>query len=739
MIKRLILLLFTTLFVSNVLADPVPPALNKDGSVVTGVLTAAYDPLGGVFPFPFNLLFLNTTDLTLNPPVADPNDVTDPTVALSSLDGFSTTEKWTTSFIDVNGAPGNIDPSSVVPGQSVRVFQVTTASLVVVTGLVRELSPGVEYTAVTAPGGILAIIPLVPLAEYTAYMAVLTNDIRDSAGNDATPDLTYFLTKRRTPWVDANGSSAYSLLDDLTAQALEPQRQITQSMEFAAAAAGVNIDDIVLSWTVQTQSITPTLRLLRSIAQPATTQIVPTGLNTSAVGGFGLADIHIGIITLPYYLGVPSAENPIAQLTDFWKAAPGGYVPPFDQFGLDPTSTNITIANPFPTLTDMQTVPLIITAPNANSGLNKPTEGWPVVIYQHGLTRNRTDALAIADAIASTGHVVVSMDQPLHGVVPDVEPQLAPFYIEATPFAPIANERTFDADIWNNTTGAPGPDGIMDSSGRSSINLANLQAARDNIRQAEIDLSILALSLQNMSIDGDDTPDLNAFNVSVVSHSAGGFVAIPFAAVEPIVSRIYANATGGGIIRTLNGGRFGPDFVQPFLSIFAGVEVGTPEFEAYLIVAQTLFDSADSINWAAETAMKMPVLHNQVIDDGTVPNVVPGAPLAGSEALNRIMGLNSYNTSQADPEGFSGVARFVQPAGHESLFVPTFPAVTAEMQGQMASFIASGGTFVNVGNPELLVPVVQMEVEPAKDLKIIGDGKSGYGKNRIEPVSRSGD
>jgi len=197
-------------------------------------------------------------------------------------------------------------------------------------------------------------------------------------------------------------------------------------------------------------------------------------------------------------------------------------------------------------------------------------------------------------------------------------------------------------------------------------------------------------------------------------------------------------------MRTFNGGHFGPDFVQPFLSIFAGVEVGTPEFEAFLIVAQTLFDSADSINWAAETAMKMPVLHNQVIDDGTVPNVVPGAPLAGSEALNRIMGLNGYSTSQADPEGFSGVARFLQPAGHESLFVPTFPAVTAEMQGQMASFIASGGTFVNVGNPDLLVPVTQMEVEPAKDLKIVddgksGNGKSGNGKNRVEPVTRSGD
>jgi len=712
-------------------------ALNKDGSIVTGVLTASFDPRATfsasgepVLPFPTSLLFLDTTDLTLNIPVDDPANISDPGVALSALDGFSTTEKWITGFTDGtagnydNAVPGSIDPASVIPGKSVRVFEVTTSQFVAVTSIVAELTPWVDYLALAVTADKIAILPLKPLKEYTSYMAVLTNDIRDINGNDATPDRTYGLGKTSVPWVDENGHSTYGLFDDATAIGLETIRQITQSMELNAASVGINPDDIVLAWTVHTQSITPTLKLLRSIAQPATTQIVPTGMNTSAVGGFGLADIHIGVITLPYYLGIPSAENPIAPLTDFWKAPPGAYVPPFDQFGLDPTSTNITFANPFPVLNGMQTVPLIVTAPNANSGFTKPAEGWPVVIYQHGLTRNRTDMLAMADAIASAGYVVVSMDQPLHGVVPDVAPELAAFYIENTPFAPIANERTFDADYWDNVTGAPVPDGIGDPSGRSSFNLANLQASRDNARQAIADLSILALSLQNMSIDGDDTPDLNAFNVAVVSHSAGGFVAIPFAAIEPIVSRLYVNATGGGIMRTFNGGHFGPDFVQPFLSAFAGVEVGTPEFETFLLIAQTVLDSSDSINWAAELAPKMPVVHNQVQEDGTVPNVVPGAPLAGSEALNRVMGLSSYSTTQASPEGLSAVARFQQPADHESLFVPVYPEVTAEMQKQMVTFIASKGTFVEVGNADLLVPEVEMVITRLAD-PVKKGGKKG--------------
>ena len=71
-------------------ADPHPGdgggARNKDGSIVTGVLTAQFDPAEGILPFPSNLLYLGTTDLTLNVPVEDPTDISDPAVALSALD-----------------------------------------------------------------------------------------------------------------------------------------------------------------------------------------------------------------------------------------------------------------------------------------------------------------------------------------------------------------------------------------------------------------------------------------------------------------------------------------------------------------------------------------------------------------------------------------------------------------------------------------------------------------------------
>ena len=708
--KRLILLLLSSFFAINVLAAPVETPTNKDGSIVTGVLTAGYDPLntkglGEVFPLPFNLLFQGTTDLTVNPPVDDPNDYSDPLVALSAMDGFSTTERWVTSFLDDGRNSGNIDPASVVPGQSVRVFQVTTAQIVVVTGIVRELVPGVDFVAVAATPSVLAIIPLKPLPEMSSFMAVLTNDINDVDGNDATPDETYFLTQRRTPWIDENGQSTYPLIDDATAQALEPQRQITNSMEAAAESAGVNRDDIVLSWTVQTQSITPVLKNLRSIARPAPTTVGPTGMNTSAVGGFGIADIYAGIITIPYYLGVPSASNPVAPLTDFWTAAPGAYVPPFDALGLDPTSTHVTVANPFPVVTDMQTVPLLMTVPNQASGHTRPAAGWPVVIFGHSLRGDRAQILAVADTLASIGYAAIAIDAPLHGIVPELSPQLAPLYIGNTPWADVANERTFDVDYVNNATGAPGPDGITDASGTHMINLMSMLTSRDNARQGEADLSVLAVTIPSISYDGDTLPDLDGSRIQYVSLALGSSLGTPFAAVEPMVTNAFLSVPLGGIARGLEASATIGPVIRAGLAA-AGVLPGTADYELFFTAFQTVLDSADAINWSAEAARFNNIVLHEVIGDEVIPNFVPTAPLSGTEPMIRAMGLSSYSSTQSNPAGLDVAGRFVPPASHGSLLSPaTSPAATAEMQKQMASFIATLGTTVVVEDASTMVPV----------------------------------
>ncbi|TVS12610.1 MAG: lipase [Wenzhouxiangella sp.] len=685
-------------------ATPVDPAEKPDGDPVTATFTAQFDPGAGVLPFPNNLLRSGSTDLTLNIPVPDPEDFGNPQVALNALDGFSTVAPWSFSF------DRPIDPDSVIPGSSVRLFEVQFVfGTIAVEQVNRELTPGAEFVAQVNPGdpnGVV-VLPLQPLAENTGYMAVVTNAITDTDGNPATPSQTYFLAKRTEPLVTSTGISTEPLLDNQSAQALEPLRQLISAQESAATAVGINRDDIVLSFTATTQAITPVLGTIRSTLRPTSTQVgqaCPAPgvcLTTADVlppgASPGIADIYLGVVELPYFLPVPSAENPTAPLTGFWQAEPGAYVPPFDGLGLDPASTNVTVANPLPVERARQVAPMLITVPNANSGQVRPAAGWPVVIFQHGITGNRSQMLALADTMASIGFAVVAIDKPLHGIT-DVT---NPLYVGNTPFAPIASERTFDLDLQNNETGAPGPDGTIDDSGVWFINLGSLLTSRDNLRQAQVDLSSLAVNIPSIDLNGDGLGDLDGSNINLVGLSLGAMAGTAFLAVEPTVNNGVLSAPGGGIANLLAGSEtFGP-VIRSGLAA-AGVEPDSPDFAQFLLAAQTVVDSADPINWGALTVETNSVLLQQIAGDTVVPNAVPGSPLAGTEPLIRVMGLAPITGTTQDPMGIRGAVRLVE-GGHGSLLDPSAgPAVTAEMQGQAASMVSSGGATVIIGNTSLI-------------------------------------
>ncbi|MFW6341253.1 MAG: hypothetical protein ACOC0Q_10330, partial [Wenzhouxiangella sp.] len=335
--------------------------------------------------------------------------------------------------------------------------------------------------------------------------------------------------------------------------------------------------------------------------------------------------------------------------------------------------------------------------PNASSGQVRPASGWPVVIFQHGITGNRTNMLALADTLASVGFAVVAIDKPLHGIT-DVT---SPLYVGNTPFGDVAGERTFDLDLQNNETSAPGPDGNINGSGAWFINLQSLLTSRDNLRQAQVDLSSLAINVPFIDLDGDGLGDLDGSNINFVGLSLGAMAGVPFLAVEPTVSNGVLSVPGGGIANLLAGSEtFGPVIREGLAA--AGVEPGSADFAQFLLAAQTVVDSADPINWGGLTVQTNSVLLQQVAGDSVVPNEVAGAPLSGTEPLIRIMGLDAITQSTQDPMGIRGAVRLLQ-GGHGSLLDPSAaPAVTAEMQGQAASMISSGGAAVVIGNPSLI-------------------------------------
>jgi pimeloyl-ACP methyl ester carboxylesterase len=545
-------------------------------------------------------------------------------------------------------------------------------------------------------------------------MAVLTNGIKNAAGGTVRGSLTYLLSQRTTP-LCVGGQSTVPALPAARACALEPLRQLTNSQVAAASAAGVAADSIVMTWVATTQSITPTLQAVSAVvaASPApATRVAPTGMTLAALGlGLpGVADIHIGTIDLPYYLSAPSDAQLMAPLTGRWEANAGAYIPQCAPFGLDPASTNLTACNPVPAVKSVQTVPLLMTVPNASSGRVRPASGWPLVIFQHGITRNRSDMFAIAATLAGQGYAVVAIDLPLHGITDKHNP----FYVGKTPFAAIAKERTFDLDLQDNATGAPGPDGSIDPSGGYFINLSSLLTSRDNLRQGAADLMSLRRAASTFAgIDGG--------KVHFVGQSLGSIVGTTFLAMDPNVYVGVLSVPGGGIARLLDGSpTFGPRIRAGLAQ--AGVIAGTPDYDAFMAAAQTAVDSGDPINFAGngtfldqraehpELDFKKRILVQEIVGGGDVlpdqviPNRVAGAPTSGTEPLIAALGLMAADASTMSIDGIRAATRLVQGV-HGSLLDPTASAAaTVEMQGEMASMIASYGEVLQVINPSVLQP-----------------------------------
>ncbi|MBW0149145.1 hypothetical protein [Marinobacter arenosus] len=289
--------------------------------------------------------------------------------------------------------------------------------------------------------------------------------------------------------------------------------------------------------------------------------ISPVGLVSAVAGSIPGSENVLavqGTVSLPYYLGNTgpgiagssavnwTADNELAASLNETFSALGVSLPQADPS----VSTAVNYIFPFPKELSTQEVPLLALYPNSGA-ING------VVLYQHGITTDRSAALTFGTGLAAEGFVVIAIDQPLHGVTPfaaeDQSPlaialltggglsaeqaeALAPLVVAgnvsdladalaggtATPgttataqslvntvanagstipgLAPADNERHFG--LYSDASGAPAamvfdpasPAGT-DGSGSFYINLQNFLAARDNNRQSAVDQMNLRATL----------------------------------------------------------------------------------------------------------------------------------------------------------------------------------------------------------------------------------------------------
>lgn len=622
--------------------------------------TAILDPVGGDIPFPNNLLFRNTTDFTLNIPLPEGVDETDfghPVVAMNTLDGFSLTEPMVSDY------SGPVDASTAVIGESVRVFEVTVTNEGVVNGIVRELTQ-FELTVATRNNS-LVIVPLVPLSELTNYVVVLTNGVLSEDGEATAPSAIQRLL-----------AGEEALTGEIAL--LEPLRILTDQMLKQVANEGVARQDVTQIWNYRTQSISASLQAVKNNTTASAITIAPTGQTTSLVSeqSPGFADIHIGTLDLPYYRTAPANPGDVTGASSFWQGAEG---------------SNLTFANPMPVATGTQTVPVLMTVPNARSGhAEPPAGGWPITIFIHGITTNRLTMLGLADAMAQAGIAMIAIDLPMHGIT-DAAGGLAALVADNTPF-PNDTERTFNLDLVNNTTRKAEQDGLIDDSGTHFYSPGNLLATRDNLRQAVADIMVLSASLASIN-----TVPLNTSLKTVVGHSLGGTVATMVLAYDDTFSAATLAMPAAGLTRLMMASpSFGPILSEALAA--SGLEAGSEELESFLVSAQTVVDSGDAINHALTASANAAFHILEVVGDGAdnlpdqvVPNNVATAPLSGTDPLVRMLGYEPQNPATVSTSG-GGVVQFTE-GDHGSIVRPdASPAAFAEMQRQTVTFAVSLGT-----------------------------------------------
>ena len=704
-----------------------------------------------IVPFPFDAFFAGAKTPTLNIPNASNN----PLVTQANLqDGYSTTASW---FIDIFGM---VDLSTV------------PANLLVINSATQKLLKyGEDYTiessTVKDSSGVpinaqrtrLLIEPLKPLAASTTYLVALKKGVKTLDGGMVAPSYMFKLLNSDTKVTDNTDLylKNYSAAEKATLEALRSQviRPVVTGLK-----ALVPENDILLAYSVTTQSTTKTLDMVAANTTASDLNVAPIGktvqdlLDAAAVAAgktpttvpnANQTDVYVGTLKVPYYMSTQAAAteaNPTPILNTYWKADAtkpdftasllgkipcGAYAAKqvINGITLEP-SLSTTTCFPLPLKQSDQIIPVILTVPKGV----KPTTGWPISIFQHGITRNRSDMLAIAPSLAKAGFATIAIDLPLHGLASD-NPLYKNKLLAGSPAASLMteNERTFDADFVNNQTGAAGKDDKVDGSGTHFINLASPITSRDNLRQGAADILVLAKSLANLNTDGVAGGDIDTSKVTFTGISLGTIVGTVALGADNLktIGAASLSVGGGAIPKLLDASKsYGPIIANGLKG--NGVLEDTDTYETFMRFAQTLVDSGDPINFAAAAKNNHAIHFTQVLNDLVVPNAALKGDATATQDKVGATGFLSGNTALARAMGFSDKKEIdiatvtkqnlmgsswlqFNQGTHGSLINPaaptgdtatdaekaTFLSITTEMQCQTVSFLASGGAIVPVG------------------------------------------
>ncbi len=479
----------------------------------------------------------------------------------------------------------------------------------------------------------IEIEPSIPLAAKTEYVYAVTNDVRDTDGNRlrATPVLTDLLCngagddQALSAWLAALGPALAELEDK-----------------------GVGCDDIAVIDYFVTQPTTDTLIAIRNLFDEGMLPYADPVFENSPVPNLVTGIFEEGTPEFEALVGSPTSEA--------ISAVAVGSFPSYEFRGagrvFDPARVSGEIVPPVTHLD------FYVAFPKAPP----PPEGYPLVIYGHGLSRSGADAIGTANSYPDLPMVWAGISAVSHG-------------------------------RRGNFLGF--------------FNLANVLATRDNFRQTIADF----MQFERM-IRHTEHPlfaDIDRNRIEYYGVSLGGIMGALYMGYESDIRVGLLNVPGAGLPNILAGSDFIGDLINPLISIQLGMSVTDPLFpivqHLFLQLAQWTLDPGDPISTAPfllgpETLPGVPpktLLMQMGITDSIVPNNT-------SEDLARAMRIADVKDSKGceNANGCSGIWRYVmteydQPSdcGHLISFV------VEESHRQALNYLFTNGTEIEDGSPRI--------------------------------------
>ena len=621
---------------------------------------ATFDLANKIVPFPNDLL-LSPDRTHVNLPVPPGSGLlTQLTLGLNTLDGFSTTADIVSTNMPLAPAltdNARLDSTTFGNGAAGVVKLAGGHTSPIVKPCVNdEAVAGCLFTADADAGHPqqFSLQPQAPLDEKTQYAAYLSTSMKARNGKSIIAGPAFALVRSENALVDATGESTIGGVPSAEAAQLEPLRLGLKPMFDGLAAGGLTRAKLALAWTFRTQSEITTLTQLNQV--PA------------ALGQAGALPA-----TVAYLVDVTAATKD--QLT--LLQAPSDKIGKVFAGALDVAFLLNTPTGTFnPAAPRIDRIPFLLTTPLPPPlGIANPIPARPITIFSHGLHSYYKVSILLANSLAAANQSMIAIDLVDHGDRSDCRgagpvasgsglPQpndgsddnacadkTKMMCDESTTPTPTAGRciAQFAADraacdsvsaggipgdlFCQNATGVlaynqgrcladnkcEGGDFLRNQtdpfkkptiSGWNIISLTNLFATRDNFRQSSVDFSQLVRVIQSADMNavfpmgltkavsnaGAVSPDANRINFG--GQSLGGILGTLFTASNPTTHNVLLNVAGGSPVVLLQSS---PAFAGAYASLKAtlagaGVPPNTAAFDQFLNTAKWILDPADPMN-----------------------------------------------------------------------------------------------------------------------------------------------